>query len=131
MIPVFAFTLAIAATQPATLAGDWLTDDRSAVVRIGPCGATLCGRVLRVLVRGAPANDVNNPDPAARRRSIVGTAVLSGFRPSGPRSATGGRAYDPKTGRSYRASLQLNANGTLKVTGCVLIVCRSRTWTRR
>lgn len=123
--------LALAAASTSTLAGDWLTDDRSAIVRIGPCGGALCGRVLRVLVRGAPANDVNNPDPAARRRPMVGIAVLSGFRPSGPRAATGGRAYDPKTGRSYRASLQLNANGTLKVTGCVLFVCRSRTWARR
>ena len=128
---ISALALALTATPPATLSGDWLTDDRSAIVRIGPCGASLCGRVVRVLVRGAAPNDVHNPDPAARRRPIVGIAVLSGFRPSGPRAATGGRAYDPKTGRSYRASLQLNADGTLKVTGCVLFVCRSRNWTRR
>jgi uncharacterized protein (DUF2147 family) len=127
---VSVLALSLAAASPATLSGDWYTDDRSALVRIGSCGRTLCGRIVRVLARGAPPNDVNNPDPAARRRSLVGLAVLSGFTPSGPRAASGGRAYDPKTGRSYRASLQLNPNGTLKVTGCVLFVCRSRTWTR-
>ena len=109
------------------LSGEWVTADRSAVVRIGPCGATLCGRIVRVLVRGAPTTDVRNPDASLRRRPLVGTAVLSGFSASG----AGGRAYDPKTGRSYRATLRVNGDGTLRVTGCVLVVCRSQTWTRR
>ena len=129
-MPILPIALLLAAAPATTLSGDWLTDDRSAIVHIGPCGGSLCGRVLRVLARGAPANDVNNPNPALRSRPLVGAAVLSGFTPSGPRAATGGRAYDPKTGRSYRASLQLNADNSLRVTGCVLIICQSRTWTR-
>ncbi len=39
-------------------------------------------------------------------------------------------AYDPKTGNSYDASLKLNPDGPLRVTGCVLAVCRSKRWTR-
>ena len=128
---ISAFALALAAAPPATLTGDWLTDDRSAIVHIGPCGGSLCGRILRILARGAPATDVNNPNASLRNRPLVGTAVLSGFTSSGSRAATGGRAYDPKTGRSYRSSLQLNGDGSLRVTGCVLFVCQSRTWTRR
>ena len=42
----------------------------------------------------------------------------------------GGRAYDPKSGSSYKSSLRLNADGSLRVTGCVLFVCRSKRWTR-
>ena len=117
---------ALQASAP-TLSGDWLTADGSAVVHIGACGTSVCGRIVRVLASGAPSSDVNNPDRALRSRPLAGVAVLSGFTPSG----SGGRAYDPKTGRSYRASLQLNADGTLRVTGCVAIVCRSQVWTRR
>ena len=118
--------VALHASAP-TFAGDWITADRSAVVRIGSCGASVCGRIVRVLASGAPSSDVNNPDQALRSRPLAGVAVLSGFTATG----SGGRAYDPKSGRSYRASLRLNADGTLRVTGCVAIICRSQTWTRR
>jgi uncharacterized protein (DUF2147 family) len=117
---------ALYASAP-TFSGDWLTADQSAVVRIGPCGASLCGHIVRVLASGAPGSDVNNPDRALRSRPLAGVAVLSGFTPAG----SGGHAYDPKTGHSYRASLHLNANGTLRVTGCVAIICQSQVWTRR
>ena len=119
--------LALLLAAPSGFSGDWITADRSAVVRIGPCGASLCGRIARVLARGAPTTDVNNPNRALRRRPLVGVNVLSGFTPAG----TGGRAYNPQNGRSYRATLRLNADGTLRVTGCVTVICRSQTWTRR
>ena len=109
--------------------GRWLTDDRSAVVRIGHCGAKLCGVIERVLDRRAPARDINNSDAALRHRALVGTPVLYGFTGSGRRWSDG-RAYDPKGGRSYRSKLEVLANGKLKVTGCVLVVCRSKVWTR-
>ena len=109
------------------LAGDWVNADRSAVIRIAPCGGRLCGRIVRVLARGAPTTDARNPDRALRSRPLVGLAVLSGFSASG----AGGRAYNPQNGRSYRATLRLNADGTLRVTGCVMVICRSQTWTRR
>lgn len=119
--------LALAGAPAPGLAGDWLNDDRSAIVRVGPCGAGLCGRIVRVLARGAPATDVRNPVRALRTRPLAGLTVLSGFSASG----AGGRAYNPKTGRSYRASLRLNPDGTLRVTGCVAVICRSQIWTRR
>jgi uncharacterized protein (DUF2147 family) len=123
IVPLFALLLA---ASPG-LGGDWINNDRSAVIRIAPCGASLCGRVVRVLAGGAPATDVRNPDPAQRRRSLVGLTVLSGFSASG----NGGRAYNPRTGRTYRATLRLNDDGTLRVTGCMMMICRSQTWTRR
>jgi uncharacterized protein (DUF2147 family) len=122
--------LAAAAAAPS-IEGDWLTDDRKGVVRIAPCGQRLCGTIVRVLdtARGTPISDVNNPDAGLRGRPILGLPVLWGFQ----RRATaweGGRAYDPKSGNSYRSTLVLNRDGSLKVTGCVLFVCRSKRWTR-
>jgi uncharacterized protein (DUF2147 family) len=119
------------AASPAAVAGDWINQDRSALVRIAPCGAQLCGMVVRVLARGrnVPITDVNNSDPRLRSKPLVGLHVLSGFTRAGSRWA-GGRAYDPKSGSSYRSTLDLNPDGTLKVTGCVWFVCRSQTWAR-
>jgi len=74
-----------------------------------------------------PTHDVNNPDPNLRGRAILGMPVLTGFAADG----SGGRAYDPKSGRSYRTSMSLNGDGSLTVTGCVvLFLCQSMRWTR-
>lgn len=118
----------LAAAAPPPIQGDWLTADRTAIVRIGPCGAHLCGVVLRVLAKGptVPRTDVRNPDKTLRSRPLVGLPVLTGFAKDG----SGGRAYDAKTGRSYKARLASNGDGSLTVTGCILFLCKSQRWTR-
>lgn len=130
LVLVLVLSSAVAWAAPA-IQGDWLTDDRQAVVRIGPCGQHLCGTIARVLATGpnVPTRDANNPNPRLRGRALLGLPILSGFSASRA-SWTGGRAYDPKSGRSYRSTLALNGDGSLNVTGCVLVVCRSRRWTR-
>jgi uncharacterized protein (DUF2147 family) len=127
----FAFHSASAAMpSPRAITGRWLTDDRKGVVQIEPCGERLCGRIAKVLDNdpGVPRTDINNPDPALRGRPLLGLITLSDFALEG--GAWHGRAYDPQSGRSYRSTLQVQPDGSLKVTGCVLFVCESRRWTR-
>lgn len=119
-----------AQAQPApSVYGRWLTDDRSGVVEVAPCGAALCGTLVRVLNPAAPARDINNPDPRLRDHPLVGTRILTGLKPADGHWR-GGRAYDPKVGRSYRASVALGGPARLDVTGCVLFLCQTRHWTR-
>ena len=120
-----------ASTPSETIVGRWLTDDGKGIVTIAPCGSALCGRISQVLDRspGVPTTDVNNPDAALRKRGILGLPVLTGFRRVGNQWASG-RAYDPKSGSSYRSRLALNADRSLRVTGCVLFICQSKRWRR-
>ena len=122
--------LSAAAAAPA-VAGRWLTDDGKAVVEVAACGRQMCGRIVRVLDPdpNVPTTDANNPDRARRNRPLIGLQVLSGFTPRATDWA-GGRAYDPKSGKSYRSSLRLNRDGSLRITGCVLFICQSVRWTR-
>jgi uncharacterized protein (DUF2147 family) len=119
------------AEAEAGVQGRWLTDDGKGVVRIGSCGPRLCGWIVEVLDTspGVPRTDVNNPDPRLRSRPIVGLETLRGFARAGSVWREG-RAYDPKSGRSYRATLELEPDASLKVTGCVMFICQSRRWTR-
>lgn len=132
MIAACAFA-SLGTWQPAraetSVLGRWLTDDGSGVVEIAPCHDALCGRLVAVLDPRAPTRDINNPDPAKRRRPLVGIAVLTDLARDGDRW-DGGRAYDPKAGRSYRARIRLAADGGLDVTGCLFVLCRTRHWTR-
>lgn len=120
-----------AARAAGPIEGDWLTDDHKGVVRIAPCGNQVCGWIARVLDSGpnVPTRDLNNPNPRLRGRPILGMETLSGFSGAGG-DYGGGRAYDPKSGRFYRASLALNPDGSLNVTGCVLFICETKRWTR-
>lgn len=129
---------ALSGTSPAAakgtssgIEGSWLTDDRKGVVAIAPCGEQLCGHITQVLDRtaGVPTTDVNNPDPRLRSRPLIGLRTLWGFTRR-RQVWDGGQAYDPKSGKSYRSKLELERDGSLKVTGCVLFICESRRWTR-
>ena len=113
------------------VAGVWRTEARDALVRIGDCGASLCGRVAKFLVpppQGIDQRDVNNPDPRMRQRKLLGMAVLSGFHDDG--DSWRGTIYDPKTGKSYRSVVRrLDAN-RLEVKGCIGPFCKTQVWTR-
>jgi uncharacterized protein (DUF2147 family) len=129
-LPLALAPTAAAATAPS-VQGLWLTDDHKGIVQIAPCGARMCGRIAKVLDSGpnVPKTDVHNPNPALRSRPILGLATLTGFSGSGS-DWSGGRAYDPKSGKSYRSTLKLNPDGSLNVSGCVFFICESRRWTR-
>ena len=132
-MPAIASLLALAAAAGAApgIEGNWVTADRAALVRIAPCGPMLCGTISRVLRRGpnVPVTDINNPQASARSRPLVRLQVLSGFTRRGSQWVDG-RAYDPKSGRSYNARLTPNPDGTLTVTGCLLFICQSQSWRR-
>lgn len=115
----------------AEVSGNWITQDKSAIVTISECGTSLCGSIARILVQRAdiPKNDIHNPDPARRAYPLNGLRILSGFMRKGTRWE-GGRIYDPKTGKSYASKLRLNADGSLGVSGCISIICRTQRWTR-
>jgi uncharacterized protein (DUF2147 family) len=128
-LPLLA-TGTFAAAAPPSVQGLWLTDDHKGLVRIGPCGGALCGTIAKVADTSgsAPKTDIHNPDAGLRSRPILGLPVLSGFVAAG--SYWKGRAYDPKSGKSYRSTLELNPDGSLKVSGCILFICQAQRWTR-
>lgn len=128
MVPLL---LALIAAPPPSVEGLWLNDDRKGIVRIGPCGRKLCGVIAKVLSRDpkAPKTDIHNRDPRLRGRGFLGLPVLTGFERDG-NVWRNGYAYDPESGKSYKSSLQLNPDGSLRVTGCIFIFCESRRWTR-
>ena len=123
---VLALAFPAFAAQP--IVGRWSTADGGAVVAIGPCGATLCGRIAK-LIKGPPSGppvDALNPDPKLRTRPLVGLAILIGLTPDG--DGWKGQIYDPKSGKTYRATVARDG-ARLKVQGCVAVFCQTMMWT--
>ena len=119
----------LAAAEP--IAGSWVTATRDGVVRIAPCGKSLCGTLARFLVippGGADQRDVHNPDAKLRNRKLLGLPILTGFSEDG--AVWRGTIYDPKAGKSYRSVLRRLDGDRLEVKGCIGPFCQTQVWRR-
>ncbi len=114
---------------PASIAGNWKTDDGRAVVQFYKCGEATCGRIARFLVPepAGGARDVENPEKSRRDRKILGLRIFWNLTPDG--SKFEGKGYSPEDGRYFNANLQRSGN-VLKVTGCVVVFCKSVNFTK-
>lgn len=129
-VTLFNLALCLPAHAAVPVSGLWLTTEKDSIVEIGSCGATVCGKIMRIL-RPDPKStgkDSNNPDPALRLRPILGLPILTGFKDAGKNWA--GTVYDPRVGKTYRSTLTLMKDGTLEVKGCIGPFCRTKSWTR-
>mgnify|MGYP003549717073 CR=1 FL=1 len=129
---VMLVALALSASLPLTahaaapVNGNWFSDNKDSVVTIGQCGAVVCGKISKILAPtkdGKPAVDENNPNPALRKRPILGLELLSGFKDGGKEWI--GTIYDPRAGKVYKSTLTRLVNGNLKVKGCWGPFCKS------
>ncbi|MEO8115553.1 MAG: DUF2147 domain-containing protein [Phenylobacterium sp.] len=131
-----AFTLAAAPALAADpVEGDWLTQGGGAKVHIAPCsGKTdrLCGIFtwLKPNQEGKAPVDGNNPDPKLKTRPLQGMTFIRDFKRAETARWTSGKIYNPNNGKTYDSKLQLNPDGTLKLEGCVMVICQAQTWKR-
>jgi uncharacterized protein (DUF2147 family) len=115
-------------------AGVWLTQAGDARVRVSKCGAGICGVIvwLREPVdpaTGKPQLDDKNPNPALKRRPIIGLPLFSGMQPSGA-NRWSGQIYNADDGSTYVSHVSVAGPDALKVEGCMGAICGGETWTR-
>ncbi len=116
--------------------GDWMTASATKV-RIAPCAGQpekLCGAIVWLKTprdkSGQPKRDTANPDPNLRGRTLAGLPFIRDFHRVESGRWTGGKIYDPDTGKTYDSKIRLNPDGSLKLDGCVLFICQAQTWRR-
>ena len=129
---------AVAATALASpaLAGDptglWQTPTNGGQVRITRCGQALCGALVTSdHIRAQPsARDEHNKDASQRNRPLRGLTMLSGFT-GGPTEWRGGSVYNPADGGTYRGTITMTNDNSLRLRGCIVApLCKTQTWTR-
>ncbi|HZZ68651.1 MAG TPA: DUF2147 domain-containing protein [Phenylobacterium sp.] len=128
---------ALAAAGPDPAFGVWLTRDGDAKVRIGPCTtdpAEACGTIAWLRSPdgddGKPRRDTVNSNPALKGRPLLGMPLLEAFHRTAVGRWVDGKIYDPEDGRTFRSKMSAQPNGTLKVSGCVLMFCAGQSWQR-
>ena len=116
------------------MAGIWLTQAGDAKVRVSKCGGGICGVVIWLRepinpATGKPQVDDKNPNPALAKRPMIGLALFSGMKASGPNKWSG-QIYNADDGKGYASSVSVAGPDTLKVEGCVGSLCGGESWTR-
>lgn len=112
------------------LTGDWQTKEGS-VVRVFDCRDSVCAKVVRI-EPGAPGRtDAKNPKAELRSRPVCGLEIGSGFVRKDPGHATDGSVYDPKSGRMYHGTMDVEGD-ELRLRGYVGVSLfgRTETWRR-
>src|SRR3954462_15156563 len=140
----FGFTIAIVtallAAPPAraqsaeNATGTWLTQAGDARVRVSKCGSGICGVIVGLKdpidpATGKPQVDDKNPNPALKKRPMIGLPLFSGMHPTGP-GKWSGQIYNADDGSSYASNVSILGPDSMRVDGCVGALCGGETWTR-
>ncbi|KIN73123.1 DUF2147 domain-containing protein [Sulfitobacter guttiformis] len=101
--------------------GTWKTevdDGAYAHVKMGMCGATLCGTIARTFNASGEYKSEN-----------LGKKLVWDMSPAGGGAYKSGQIWQPSTGKTFRSKMALSGN-TLNVSGCVGPICKKQTWSR-
>ncbi|WP_165586945.1 DUF2147 domain-containing protein [Pseudaestuariivita atlantica] len=119
-VAVIGFVAGVASAQDAR--GLWLTQadkkDQVAQVESVPCGAALCGTIVKVF--DGSGTQISHPN--------VGKRVFWDMQPIG-NGKYEGMAFVPAHNKNYRATMQVMGSEML-VKGCLGPVCQSQLWQR-
>lgn len=135
LIALFPATEIRAQEQRALIGQSWLTENGKARVQFSPCpasGGKLCGTIVWLAEpldkkTGQPRIDALNKNAKEKGRPVMGLPLVEGF--SWRNDAwRGGTIYDPESGERYNATLEMDGRLSLKVTGCVLFLCKVQHW---
>jgi uncharacterized protein (DUF2147 family) len=124
----------IATALAADPSGDWYTADNESQIRIANCGGAICGALIWLKepndpATGQPKTDKHNPDASKQSRPLIGTQIVLGMRPSGP-DQWSGNLYNAGDGKTYTGTFTMTGPNTAALKGCVMVFCKSQTWTR-
>jgi uncharacterized protein (DUF2147 family) len=114
--------------------GTWMTQAGDARVRVSKCGSGICGVIVGLRdpndpATGKPQVDDKNPNPALKRRPMIGLPLFSGMHPTGP-AKWSGQIYNADDGSTYASNVSVTGADALRVEGCVGALCGGENWTR-
>lgn len=119
--------VAVAAKAQKNLSGEricgkWESVNKDLIIRISMQGKEFRANILWFSdTEGKPLDywtDVHNPDPALRKRKLLGMSILRDLTYN-KKTATweGGKVYDSRHGREWNASAYIGEHGLLRVRG--------------
>lgn len=126
--PSTAMATPVPVPTAASHIGTWLTQSGNLEVDIAPCGAALCGTVVRVLVDRAMAGPGTT---AGKPSAALGIKILRDFKPASG-AEWKGHIFNRENGETYDCIMSMAVGGELKLHGYKFLRMfgQTQTWTR-
>lgn len=109
-------------TAPAyRLVGIWESEEENLQIEMFEERGEFCGRMIFYkcstddIMRST--TDTENPDKHLRDRKLLGLKLITKLEYRGDGVWDGGKIYDPNSGRTFEARIQLNGQNTAFVRG--------------
>ena len=118
------------------LIGKWLSEDGDAIINIFEDHGEIFGKIIWLKepnnAEGHPKVDDKNPNPALRRRKTLGLVIMKNFVYKKGLFWSDGSIYDPKSGKTYDANIEMKEKDVLSLRGYIGIslIGRSSVWHR-
>jgi uncharacterized protein (DUF2147 family) len=109
-------------TAEAAVRGKWVNPSKSVIIDVEPCGHLLCGTVVW-------ASEKAKHDARKGTQHLVGTKLLTGMAHSSAH-VWKGKIFVPDQNMHASAKLKPEGANHLKVSGCVMMICKSQVWTK-
>lgn len=123
---------------PGDVLGEWKTEGTNSRLELFRCEDKICGKIVtpkkpddinsRYGSVGKAAVDSKNPDPALRKRPIIGMEIMKGFTSKGDKKWENGICYNPKSGKSYKCNLHMVSPERLELRIYIWIPLLGRTF---
>jgi len=129
--------LLLAETDNDRIEGVWFNGEKTSKIEIYRTkDGSFAGKIVWLKEpnneQGKPKVDFKNPEEKLQKRALLNLVILTGMKSDGKSKYTGGKIYDPKSGKTYSAKAELTNNNTLALRGFigVSLVGRTDTWIR-
>ena len=120
LLALLALTAA-AEPSPASIEGRWVNPDHTVIIDIAPCANAICGTVAWATAKA-------QQDARKGTDHLIGSQLLTDMQPSG--GTWEGHLFVPDEDLRARAKIQAQGSNQLKVSGCVMMICKSQVWAR-
>jgi uncharacterized protein (DUF2147 family) len=134
ILPILAllFIIPIFAQNADRITGVWFNGEKSSKIEITQAkDGSFIGKIIWLKEpndsAGNPKTDTKNSDDKLAKRPLMNLQVLSGLTYDGKSKYSGGKIYDPKSGKTYSAKAEMTNNNTLALRGFIGIALAGRT----
>jgi len=119
---LLAFVALSSAAGAQDLSGIWQTEPGDTGgflhVTIAPCGDKVCGQINRAFDKDAQV---------VEGYEHAGKPIIWDMAQDGDGKWSSGKIWAPDRDKTYNSKMELSG-ADLKVSGCVLVICRSQIW---
>ena len=136
LVVLFAGITTFAQNKGDRILGNWLSEDKDGKIQVYKEGDKYFGKLIwsqHMFEKDGVTSrkDEKNSNPDLRNRNLKDLVILTDMEFDGDDSYSGGKIYDPKSGKTYSCNMRLKGD-KIDIRGFVGVSLFGRTsvWTR-